>query len=767
VEDALELWMGCFFGHHGKPVLADSSPLKAAFLDEDVNAVHRFVEAVHAFLGPTWPLALLEDEAWRMGALAPLSWQLAGLAVIADWLGSNAYVFNYCTAPMALETYWEQYALGHAETVLAGTGLIDRPVPVQFPGFRRTFGFEPTPLQSWAEEAAVPPGPQLILLEDITGAGKTEAALSLAHRLMATSCGDGLYFALPTMATSNAMYERLGRHYRSIYPADSEPSLVLAHGSGGLNQSFTETIVREPNRDRSYGQGEASAGAECRAWFADNRKKALLAEVGVGTVDQALLGVLPRKHQSLRLLGLRRKVLVVDEVHAYDTYTSSLLCTLLEAHASQGGSAILLSATLPATLRSELTGAWARGRALEGSPAVSANEFPLVTQLHDRGYEEVPVATRASSARDLPVAFLGQDDEALRVVLEAVEQGQCVCWIRNTVDDAIDAYRRILEFLPEPGHAQLFHARFTMADRQRIEEEALARFGEHSGSAERAGRVLVATQVVEQSLDLDFDVLVTDLAPIDLLIQRAGRLHRHRRDPEGNRAPEASGDGRSGPVLYVRAPSWTEVPPADWVRADLQGTSFVYPDPALLWRTCLVLREHDCTIQLPESARALLEGVYAADAPLPDGLADPHYEQFASRRVAASGARFNALRIADGYSLRGAGAGWDDDQEIGTRLSDQRTINVVLVRESEGKLSPRHIDHPHPWAMSTLKLREGQARRLPELPAHLQQEAAALRDEHPALRFSQFWLPDAQSDEIYDEILGALPKNPDRTGVNA
>ncbi|WP_440998106.1 CRISPR-associated helicase Cas3' [Arhodomonas sp. SL1] len=756
VEEALGLWMGCFFGHHGKPVDGGRARMEARFTKEDRAALRAFAEDVAELLPPSWPLERLADERWRTRVLPPATWQVAGLATLADWLGSNAHYFRYVTEPQPLEDYWQKHALPRAREVLTSSGLVDQARAAGFPGFETQFGFSPSPLQDWASSVDLKDEPQLFLLEDTTGSGKTEAALTLTHRMLEAGLADGVYFGLPTMATSNAMYRRMGQHYRRFFRTEDQPSLVLSHGARQLNDTFQASIVPEPNVDRPYGAGEDSAGAACRSWFADTRKKALLAEVGVGTIDQALLGVLPRRHQSLRLLGLARKVLVVDEVHAYDTYTRTLLARLLEGHARQGGCAILLSATMPAVLRRELLQAWRRGREGTTSAEPIAEAFPLASHMGDGEPVEEPVATRSGCARRLPVEFVYDPESAMDIVVAAAQAGQCACWIRNTVDDAVAAYQQLRERLEAADCALLFHARFTMGDRQRIESDALDRFGEGATGELRRGRILVATQVVEQSLDLDFDVLVTDLAPIDLIVQRAGRLHRHARDVAGNRKPLGEPDERPVPVLHVLAPEWTDDPPADWVRSTLRGTSYVYPDPAQLWHTARVLRQEGA-IELPERARPLLEAVYGEDVPVPEGLLHGHYEHYAGQRTAASGARFNALRLESGYRITGDGAGWDDDQEIGTRLSEERTVQVLLLQEVDGVLKPWHDGERHPWAMSMVSLREGQAHRLPDLPERLADQADALREAYPGLRFARFWLPLASAEVAgYDPETGVV-----------
>ncbi|MBK1691211.1 CRISPR-associated helicase Cas3' [Ectothiorhodospira mobilis] len=756
LEQGVDLWLGCFFGHHGQPAAAPWAPLSVDFREEDYSAAEDFVTALEAQWGAPWPCETLKDEDWQECRLAPMTWELAGLATLSDWLGSNDAFFPYCAEPMPLADYWERRALPGARQVLKQTGLLEAPVAVAFPGFREAFSLCPTPLQAWAESAGLADGPQLLILEDITGSGKTEAALTLAHRLLAAGQGRGLYFGLPTMATSNAMYHRLGPFYRTLFPVETRPSLVLAHGARHLEDAFMESVVPEPKADRNYTREDRTASAECRAWLADSRKTALLAEVGVGTIDQALLGVLPRRHQSLRLLGLADKILVVDEVHAYDPYTTGLLKTLLAGHARQGGSAVLLSATLPHSLRRALVLSWQKGRDIHGEEP-AADHFPLATQVHDEGVNEYKISAGMSRSRSLPVHFLHGEAEVQKAVIETARQGGCACWIRNTVDEAISAFEAIRGQLAEPERAILFHARFTMADRQRLEARVLQAFGKDSTATERAGRVLIATQVVEQSLDLDFDCLVSDLAPVDLLIQRAGRLHRHCRNADGNRLCEAGArDGRSRPALRILAPEWADDPAPDWIRSLLPGTAAVYGNPVQLWRTMGVLREEG-KIDLPGRARVLMEAVYGDGLEAPAGLQQAEAEHWAGERVAAASARFNALDLELGYGRSAEGAGWDDDQEIGTRLSAERTVPVVLVRRGgEGKLEPWHADCRHPWPMSTVSLREGLAGRLPPLPSDLEGQAQALYEAHPGLRRSRFWLVEHGMPVRYDSTLGAV-----------
>lgn len=745
LKKGLDLWFSPFFGHHGRPVAAGRAPVETWFREpEDSAAALQYLRAVEHLLAVDWLTTPLADRSWQKQVLAAATWELAGLAVICDWLGSNQSYFAHVSEAMPLHTYWTDYALPRAENAVAASGLINHPDVAPFPGFRKAFEFAPTPLQSWAEQVALADTPQLFILEDLTGAGKTEAALSLSHRLMAAGHAQGLYFGLPTMATSNAMYQRIGRLYQRFFTGGGNASLVLAHGSRHLNETFAASVnLSADAEENAYADHEPSASISCNAWIGDNRKRALLADVGVGTIDQALLGILPRRHQSVRLLGLRDKVLIVDEIHAYDAYTTALLEQLLEAHAGHGGSAILLSATIPHRMRSGLLAAWRRGRAHAGNDVSPHDEapFPLATHQTDTGTEKTPVAHRTASARSIDVRWLADTAGALDRLLTAARAGHCACWIRNTVDDAIHGFRMLREHADDTVEVLLFHARFAMCDRQRIEDQALQRFGSTSGSAERTGQILIATQVVEQSLDVDFDVLVTDLAPIDLLIQRAGRLHRHRRDANGDRLTdtEATEDGRTPPSLDIVAPPWNDDPGADWVSRHLPGTGYVYNDHAVLWLTCRVLRQLG-GIHLPERARELLEAVYGEDAAVAPGLEPNQGESYAEERARRSVAEFTALDLSRGYTLESSNGGWDGDQEAGTRLGDEPTIAVALLDvDDTGRPKPWCSDSPFPWAMSTVNLRQNLARRIPSLPESWSPTIEAWRAQKRSLQYTEFW----------------------------
>jgi CRISPR-associated endonuclease/helicase Cas3 len=262
----------------------------------------------------------------------------------------------------------------------------------------------------------------------------------------------------------------------------------------------------------------------------------------------------------------------VDEAHAYDPYMTEELKRLILFQAGLGGGTVVLSATLPSALRATLAAAFAAGAGITPRP-LPERAYPLVTVLRRDDAQEHPRAGRDGLARTVAVERVGLFAAALDEVARAARAGAAVAWVRNTVRDAAAARAALTEAgVP----ATLFHARFAMGDRQAIETEVLARFGKRG--ADRAG-VVVATQVIEQSLDLDFDLMVTDLAPMDLLIQRAGRVFRHAR----------SGRAVSAPRLVVLSPEPVDAPVADWLGPELRGTGRVYGNDALLWRSARTL----------------------------------------------------------------------------------------------------------------------------------------------------------------------------------
>ena len=420
----------------------------------------------------------------------------------------------------------------------------------------------------------------------------------------------------------------------------------------------------------------------------------MLAQVGVGTVDQALLAVLPVRHATLRQQGLRGKVLVVDEAHAFDPYMREELAALLQFHAAAGGSAILLSATLPRAVRETLVNSYRAGLGASRVSLVSI-AYPLATLAGVDG----PVVEQHCDPRDgLPrtvsVTRAPDTAEVLRRVAAAAQAGAGVAWVRNTVDDALAAAALLRAEGIEP---LVFHARFAVHDRLRVEAEVLRRFGRESQGGARQG-VVVATQVIESSLDLDFDLLCTDLAPADSLIQRAGRLWRHRRDRI-----------MTGPELVVLSPDPVPDPAANWIEGVLPGTASVYRNPALLWRSARAIFARG-TLVTPDDMRPMIESAAAEE--VPPGLAAKSYRAMGADSAAGGIGRQNVLQFARGYTP--ASGAWEPDTHTPTRLEDEPQVTLRLARRESGRIVPyapvdgdgKPDDMRRAWSMSEVLVRQ-------------------------------------------------------------
>jgi CRISPR-associated endonuclease/helicase Cas3 len=425
------------------------------------------------------------------------------------------------------------------------------------------------------------------------------------------------------------------------------------------------------------------------------------------------------------LVGLVGKVLIVDEVHAYDSYMLAELERLLTFHAALGGSTILLSATLPASRRQSLANAFAKGRD-RPPPAMSATGFPLATIIDGNGASETTLPVREGLARRVRVRIVHSVEEAHDLVAAADRRGAAVAYLRNTVDDVLDT----ADALAARGiDATVFHARFTAGDRQAIEADVLKRFGPDS-RAERRG-VVIASQVIEQSLDLDFDLFVTDLAPIDLIIQRAGRLWRHRR---GNR-PIAS------PELVVVSPRPLANAGRDWLKSLFPRAGGIYPNHARLWLTAKLLSEKG-VVATPEDSRELVEAVYGEDAiaAAPPALERTGLEAEGQDRAATAIAYLNLLPFKAGYS-RSTGA-WDSEIRTPTRLGDERT--TIRLGHWDGHTLRPFADDPDPvraWALSEISVRKKWLGTPPDPPAAVAAAITREKARWPAFERDLLLLP--------------------------
>ncbi|WP_243545865.1 CRISPR-associated helicase Cas3' [Pseudodesulfovibrio tunisiensis] len=662
-EDLLKPLLVATLCHHGTPEAFRELSRRDIPRSTTEDAREYLLEVAALF-----PLAPFGDDP----DFTHLSWLAAGLTILADWIGSNEHWFGPDSQWRGTSAYWPK-AQEKASRAVADLHLKEVP-PSPNSAFHTLLPHLPqnaTPglMQTAVMNLPEPSGPELLILEDLTGGGKTEAAILAAHRLMRHGLASGIFVGLPTMATANAMYDRLSESYHALFDTP-DASLVLAHGGTVLNNDFIASLTHDTACDNGRSDGRAT----CSAWLADNRKKSLLAPCGAGTIDQALLSVLGARHQSLRLLGLCRSVLVADEVHAYDEYTGTLLKNLLTFHAAMSGSAILLSATLPRSLRQGLVAAWTKGRELADAPCepftAKEEHFPLMTRVADGRTMEQPVDTN----RALNVTVLPEHDESamFETLCRAHRDGACACWVRNTVYDVLEAARVLTEEYGLPTEDVLiFHAAFTGCDRAAIERKVLARFGKQSCAKDRRKKILLASQVVEQSLDLDFDLLLSDLAPMELLIQRAGRCHRHERQ----RPP-----GYEQAVMHVLMPNPAPDVAGTWYADFFAKGQYVYPDPALLWRTARLLCDKGC-LRLPEDARELVEGAYGnREIRTPQAL-EEQTKALAKQLSDRAAANFVKLQFDCGY-LADSNP-WGPEITAPTRLGEP-SHGLRLIRMENG-----------------------------------------------------------------------------------
>nr|WP_228184122.1 CRISPR-associated helicase Cas3' [Streptomyces anulatus] len=556
---------------------------------------------------------------------------VAGLVVVADWLASQTSVIEpripdsgWSGTQAEVDAHWQGAVKAAAEVVRAA-----RLGRAEFSAgdFGAMFPFAPNSLQRDLVEhlpALIDEhGPGLVLVTAPTGDGKTEAALFASSLLGRAAGARGLYFALPTMATADAMLPRVKAF--ASRALSGERALMLLHSMAWLSASGGDGGAGVS--EGQSGDGAISAGqetvVEADGWLR-GAKRGLLAPLGVGTIDQALGAVLPLRYNVLRLLGLSDKVFVVDEAHAYGPWMHQLLVRLLEWLGEMRAPVVLLSATLTGRTAGSLVDAYRRGAGIRepsgvvprypgwlfasaASGVVSPARGTRTDRVRTLRVSRRPVAWDALESVGAPV-LKGGRREVLREVLAPVAAGggtALVCC--TTVAEAQQTYRDVCAAFPElaasSGGVRLLHSRYPADERARITAECEAAYGKPGGKpvSVRPSSVLVATQVVEQSLDFDFDLVVSDLAPIAQLLQRAGRGRRHRRGRLGRPAWAAVEDE---PALVVLDPLTAETPrpPRSW--------GAVY-DVGLLVRTSRILQERaPGGIAVPDDVQRLVDEVY-------------------------------------------------------------------------------------------------------------------------------------------------------------
>jgi CRISPR-associated endonuclease/helicase Cas3 len=453
----------------------------------------------------------------------------AGLVILADWLGSHSEVF------FPFENAGNRAKWSHlqAKQALKAVGLditcSRKKIASQPYEFKSIFDFEPYPLQSRLSRSDLP---ALLIAESDTGSGKTEAALSHFFCLFAAGMVDSLYFALPTRVAARELYDRVLGKMRRAFGGECPPVLLAVPGYTRIDGEPLFALPSEEHLFYDHGRHRYE-----RQWSAERPKRFLAATVAVGTIDQALLSAIRVNHAHLRRICLDRALLVIDEVHSSDVYMRALSRQMLAEHLKIGGRALLLSATLGSAARQEYLQLEGCIGGIDFREAIGLPYPSLITS--NSAAENLASAGGKSKKVNIePLSHIERPESLLPRIAQAVLKGMRVLMVLNTVKRAI-ALARMVDSVPElkshifscNGITCPHHGRFTRTDREILDKEVSRRLGKGSPAG---ALLLIGTQTLEQSLDIDADWLVTDLCPIDVMLQRIGRLHRHNR---GDRPP--------------------------------------------------------------------------------------------------------------------------------------------------------------------------------------------------------------------------------------
>lgn len=625
-------------GHHGRPPAGDKWPARELARYWSAGAIQGVVDLRDAAL--RWCPAALSD-APSLPSTPEFIHAFNGVITLADWLGSDTTFFPYSEPGDDPRFEWAQ---GQARAAIAAIGLDPRAArsalgfgPIDFSRIVPVAGAEPRGVQATMADLPLPNAASLTILEAPTGEGKTEAALLHYLRLFQAGRVDGVYFALPTRTAARQLYTRITGIIDRVFERDAPP----------VSQAVPGYLMVDGVEGRRLPEfkvlwADEALNKRQRGWSAEHPKRFLAGAVVVGTVDQVLLSVLKAPHAHLRAAGLLRLLLVVDEVHASSVYMGRLLDRALRRLRMAGGHALLLSATLGAPARAAFL-----GQAAPALDVATKAAYPLVSAT---GIAIPPDAVDVHRAKDVEwsIAPIADDDEAVAIqALTAAAQGGKVLIIRNTVRRAI-ATQRALESLTESGLADprlfrvcgivtLHHSRFARGDRNRLDARIEVDFGKDAAPG-AMGMIAVGTQTIEQSLDLDADLLFTDLAPMDVLLQRIGRLHRHQRDrPAGFETAR----------VLVLGPEDTDL--AAYIRQSgeargADGIGTVYPDLRALSASHQLI-EANPNVQIPRDCRRLVEhGLH------PDALArigDAKDSRWKAHATALWGAQAHEGVVAD------------------------------------------------------------------------------------------------------------------------
>ena len=669
--------------HHGRPFNMQEVRPRNPAIWRSFGALHpqRGVERIGRLVRDWFPAA------WTSGGpplpSAPVFQHIfLGLCMLADWIGSDETHFPFCAEP---RDDYMQTAREKAQRAVSEIGLNIESQRSTFharpalPNFDTLFDIPnatPNPIQQSAR--AVPLDEHLVIIESETGSGKTEAALWRFAHLYQDGRVDGLYFALPTRAAASQIHTRITRFIAELFPEEvgTEPVLAVP----GYVRAGAATGKHLPKYE-VWWDDHPDILTEKRRWAAESAKRYLAAQIAVGTVDQAMLAALQVKHAHMRAACLSRNLLVVDEVHASDPYMQVILEALLRVHIGAGGYALLMSATL---------GSVARSRWLAATSASAPNTPPLLGAAIVTPYPAVTTCTgettiavdgngREKTVLVEAILDMGDFTQVAQRALHAARAGAKVLVVRNTVQYAMDTQQTVEATITQDesdllyachGVLTLHHGRFAREDRLVLDKAVEKQIGKGRSPG---GRIIVGTQTLEQSLDIDADLLITDLCPMDVLLQRIGRLHRHQRDdrPAGYATPRCivlmpKGDDLS--PLLSKGSGWNGLGPH----------GFVYEDLRVLEATRRLIL-HYPEWRIPAMNRELVERTTHPDAlkAITDELGDAwqiHATQMTGETLAKNLTAKNALIRYDksffGEDNREVVFG-SDEERIRTRLGDE------------------------------------------------------------------------------------------------
>ncbi len=454
---------------------------------------------------------------------------LSGLLIMSDWIASNKEYFPYISIDDNIDSINIEKRIFNAwrRLDLPDSWNVDNIYDLTS-FFENRFGFEPNQVQKEVTDIVFNNECSgLYILEAPMGIGKTETALAMSELIASTSKQGGIYFGLPTQATANGIFKRI--YDWSKFYDDGVHNIRLIHGMTDLNDEYRQLF-----------HGKASTSEDqnivVHDWF-EGKKQALLSNFVIATVDQLLLASLKQRHVMLRHLGLAGKVVIIDECHAYDSYMNIYLDNTLTWLGEYNVPVIILSATLPIQRRNELIKAYTKGNnQFNFTNVVDNYEYPILTWTTNNGVLQKKIDSNIENKK--VSIFKIDENSIMNTVLEKASKGGCIGIIVNTVRYAQRLAEDIIKSTCD-YEVICFHSNFIATDRADIEKNILNRLDKNSTFEDRKNLIVIGTQVLEQSLDLDFDFMITELCPMDLLLQRSGRLHRHNRvRPKGLENPE-------------------------------------------------------------------------------------------------------------------------------------------------------------------------------------------------------------------------------------